>query len=117
MSVAISTRILGLSAPNAITGRRIRVAVVGCGRISKNHFQSVLAHDNDIQLVGVCDTNPQRLDAAASALGVPGYAMLSDVLAEAEADIVILGTPSGLHARQAIQAAQAGCHVVTEKPM
>ena len=117
VSTAISTRILGLSAPNAIIGRKIRFAIVGCGRISKNHFLSVRAHENDIQLVGVCDTNLDRLDAAASDHGVPGYSTFSDLLAEAEADVVILGTPSGLHARQAIEAAQAGCHVVTEKPM
>jgi len=117
MSVSLSTRTLGLSAPNGIRGRRIRFAVVGCGRISKNHFQSLRTHENDIELVGVCDTNPERLDAAAAAHGVPGYGTLTELLAEAEADIVVLGTPSGLHACQAIQAAQAGCHVVTEKPM
>src|SRR5208282_5238101 len=75
------------------------------------------AHENDIELVAVCDTNPERLDAAAEAHGVAGYGTLTDLLADAEPDIVVLGTPSGLHARQAIEAAQAGCHVVTEKPM
>jgi len=117
VSVSVSTRTLGLSAPNAIRGRKIRFAVVGCGRISKNHFLSMRAHENDIELVGVCDTDPERLDAAASAYGVTGYRTLTDLLAEAAPDIVILGTPSGLHARQAIEAAEAGCHVVTEKPM
>jgi UDP-N-acetyl-2-amino-2-deoxyglucuronate dehydrogenase len=117
LKVSISTRTLGLSAPIAITDRKIRVAVVGCGRISKNHFMSVCAHESDLDLVGVCDTNPGRLDAAASAYGAPGYGTLTELLAEAEPDVVILGTPSGLHARQAIEAAQAGCHVVTEKPM
>jgi UDP-N-acetyl-2-amino-2-deoxyglucuronate dehydrogenase len=117
VTVSISTRTLGLSAPNAITGRRIRLAIVGCGRISRNHFLSVRTHENDIQLVGVCDTNPERLEAAASVHRVPGYGMLADLLSEAKPDIVVLGTPSGLHARQAIEAAQAGCHVVTEKPM
>jgi len=117
MSVSLSTRTLGLSAPNAIRGRRIRFAVVGCGRISNNHFQSFRALENDIELVGVCDTNPGRLDAAVATYGVPGYGAIADLLAEAEADVVVLATPSGLHARQAIEAAQAGCHVVTEKPM
>ena len=117
MSVSISTRILGLTAPTAITDRKIRLGVVGCGRISKNHFLAIGAHQDDVQLVGVCDTNQGRLEAAASAHGVPGYGTLDELLAEAEPDIVVLGTPSGLHARQAIQAAESGCHVVTEKPM
>ena len=70
-----------------------------------------------MELVGVCDTNPDRLEAAVSAHGVPGFATLAELLREAEADVVVLGTPSGLHARHAIEAAEAGCHVVTEKPM
>jgi UDP-N-acetyl-2-amino-2-deoxyglucuronate dehydrogenase len=115
--IAISTRTLGLCAPTAITNRKIRVAMVGCGRISKNHFLALSAHEDDIQLAGVCDTNPDRLDAAASEHGAPGYGKLSDLLSEVAPDIVILATPSGLHARQAIEAAEAGCHVVTEKPM
>jgi UDP-N-acetyl-2-amino-2-deoxyglucuronate dehydrogenase len=117
VSVSVSTRTLGLTAPNAIIGRKIRLGVVGCGRISKNHFQAIGAHPDDIQLVGVCDTKPDRLGAAVSTHGVPGFDKLADLLAETEPDIVVLGTPSGLHARQAIEASQAGCHVVTEKPM
>jgi UDP-N-acetyl-2-amino-2-deoxyglucuronate dehydrogenase len=117
MSVSLSTRRLGLTAPLAITGRKIRLAIVGCGRISKNHFSSLTTHAHDLELVGVCDTNADRLEAAVLMHGVPGYKTLAELLAEAEADVVVLATPSGLHARQAIEAAQAGCHVMTEKPM
>jgi len=117
VAVSLSTRTLGLSAPNAIRGRKIRCAIIGCGRISKNHFLSLRAHEDEFELVGVCDTNPERLDTATAEHRVPGYGTLTELLAEASPDIVILGTPSGLHARQAIEAAQAGCNVVTEKPM
>jgi len=117
MSVALSTRTLGLSAPSAITGRRIRLAIIGCGRIAKNHFASFSSHANDIELVSVCDTDPERLESASAMYDVPGYRNLTELLAEAHADVVVLATPSGLHARQAIEAAQAGCHVITEKPM
>jgi UDP-N-acetyl-2-amino-2-deoxyglucuronate dehydrogenase len=117
MSVSISTRILGLSSPLAIDARKIRVAIVGCGRISKNHFSSVFHHANDMELVAVCDANPERLKAAATLYCVPEYKTATALLAESDADLVVLATPSGLHARQAIQAAESGCHVVTEKPM
>jgi len=117
MSVSLSTRTLGLTAPLAITGRKIRLALVGCGRISKNHFSSIGAHVHDLELAGVCDTDAERLEAAVSKYGVPGYKTVAELLAESESDVVVLSTPSGLHARQAIEAAQAGCHVITEKPM
>ena len=36
-------------------GRKIRIAIVGCGRISKNHFGSIEAHADDLELAAVCD--------------------------------------------------------------
>lgn len=117
MSTILSTRTLGLSAPLSITGRRMRFAIVGCGRISQNHFSSVKAHNNDIELVAVCDAVPERLQQASRHHDVAGFETLTELLAAAEADVVVLATPSGLHARQAIEAAAAGCHVITEKPM
>jgi len=116
MSV-VSTRILGLTAPTAIVDRKIRFALIGCGRISNNHFESLEKHTAAAELSAVCDTSPARAEAAAAKYNVPAYTSLSDLLADGVADIVVLATPSGLHSRQAIQAAQAGCHVVTEKPM
>ncbi len=100
-----------------IVGRRPRFALVGCGRISKNHFAAMERHRDAIELVGVCDTNADRLQQAASANGVPGFANLTDMLASVPADIVVLATPSGLHPEQTIQIAQSGRHVMTEKPM
>ena len=46
-----------------ITGRPIRVALVGCGRISRNHFTAINALSPDLQLVAVCDSVPARFDA------------------------------------------------------
>ncbi len=100
-----------------IQDRRIRVAVVGCGRISKNHFGSIDKHAADVELVAVCDTDAQVLDQHARAHGVPGYRSLEQLLATETLDLAILCTPSGLHAEQAILAAKAGVHVMTEKPM
>lgn len=117
MSLAFSTRVLGLTSPLAITGRKIRLAIVGCGRISKNHFSAVSTHAKDIELVGVCDADEERLAAATSLNGVPGYSTLTGLLNDSDADLIVLATPSGLHARQAIEAAEAGRHVVTEKPL
>ena len=80
--------------------------MVGCGRISKNHFSSVLAHAGNIELVAVCDSAPDRLEEVTSIYGIQGYKTLTELLADVDADVVVLATPSGLHARQAIEAAQ-----------
>ena len=37
-----------------INGRKIRMAIVGCGRISKNHFGSIEKHQDNIELVSIC---------------------------------------------------------------
>ena len=99
------------------SGRKIRVAVVGCGRISEKHFEAIKAHSGDLQLVAVCDTDPGRLTGPTALFGVPGYADLRVMLKEEDIDLVILCTPSGLHPGQAIRCAHEGCHIVTEKPM
>lgn len=97
--------------------RRVRIAVVGCGRISANHFGAIEAHKDRIQLVAVCDTDPTALRAAEEKYGVTGFSSLHELLRGAEVDVVVLCTPSGLHPSQAIEVARAGRHVMTEKPM
>ncbi len=100
-----------------VTDRRIRFALVGCGRISENHFGAIEKHTTRAELVGVSDTDPAALARAQERTGARGFRSLDALLAGTDADIVILATPSGLHAEQAIQVAAAGRHVMTEKPM
>ncbi|MSR15878.1 MAG: Gfo/Idh/MocA family oxidoreductase, partial [Gammaproteobacteria bacterium] len=104
-------------APSAIRDRRIRVAVVGCGRIFDRHIEAIKAHHERAELVAICDISSEALARSSAALGVPGYESLEQLLANSNADVVVLCTPSGLHPAQAIQVARAGRHVVTEKPM
>ena len=101
----------------AITDRKIRFALVGCGRIAQNHFAAMEKHADRCELVDVCDINPAALQAAVAKTGARGHAKLADLLAATTADCVILTTPSGLHPAQAIQIAEVGKHVMTEKPM
>ena len=100
-----------------IAGRKIRFALVGCGRISANHIDAIARHEDRAELVAVCDTDAGRLAAAAARTGAAPFESLEALLAGSDADVVILATPSGLHPAQAIAAARAGRHVVTEKPM
>jgi UDP-N-acetyl-2-amino-2-deoxyglucuronate dehydrogenase len=101
-----------------ITGRLIRFGLVGCGRISANHVGAIKAHSERAELVAVCDVNRERLAATAAETGAAAYDSLEALLAhDPPVDAVILCTPSGLHAAEAIVCAAAGRHVVTEKPM
>jgi len=101
----------------AVNGRKIRVGVVGCGRISKNHFGSIEAHSENMEVGAVCDIDPVRLAEHEQKYGVKGYARMEDMLSNESIDLVALCTPSGLHPDQAVLAASYGVNVVTEKPM
>ncbi len=100
-----------------ITNRKIRIAVVGCGRISKNHFASIEQHAQDFELAAVCDIDPVALQTHTSQYKVPGYVDMAEMLQKEQLDLVALCTPSGLHPQQAILAAQHKVNVLTEKPM
>jgi len=100
-----------------ITGRHIRFAVVGCGRIAANHFAALRAHADNAELVAVCDIDSQVLEKAVAGTGARGFSSFAELLESARLDVAVLCTPSGLHSQQAIKAAQRGVHVVTEKPM
>lgn len=100
-----------------ITHRKIRFALAGCGRISKNHFDSIREHGDRAELVDVCDINPTALERAVQSTGVRGHASLTAMLDKTTADCVILTTPSGIHPQQAVTAAKSGRHVLSEKPM
>lgn len=100
-----------------ITGRKIRTAIVGCGRIAKNHFGSIATHADSIELVAVCDIDQQVLAATTKEHGVNGYQHLEDMLQQEQLDLAVLCTPSGLHSMQAQLAAKYKVNVMTEKPM
>ena len=103
--------------PAPVTDRKIRFALVGCGRIAVNHFSSIKQHSDRAELVGVCDVSRSALDAAVALTNAKPYTTVASLLKDTNADAVILSTPSGLHAQQAVEIAASGRHVVTEKPM
>lgn len=103
--------------PRVPEGRRdFRVALVGCGRISKNHFDA-LRGVHGLHLSAVCDIVPERARAAGEQEGVPYFTSYEQLLQQADCDVVSICTPSGLHSAQGALAARAGKQVITEKPM
>lgn len=103
---------------SVIEERPLRFALVGFGRVAPRHLDAMAALDNDVaRWVAVCDPDPGARQRAAQELDVPVLADYDTLLREVRPDLVVLATPSGLHPAQAVRAAEAGVHVLTEKPM
>jgi UDP-N-acetyl-2-amino-2-deoxyglucuronate dehydrogenase len=100
-----------------VKDRKVRFALVGCGRIAANHIEAVKRHHERAEIVDVCDVAPAALAAAVEKTGARGHTSLTQLLAVTNADCVVLATPSGLHPAQAMEVAESGRHVMTEKPM
>ncbi len=97
--------------------KNIKCAILGCGRISLKHFEAIDKHQNSLELVAVCDTNLQLAQQIATERNCQAFDSLAVLLQQSDAELIILCTPSGLHASQAVLCAEAGKHVMTEKPM
>ena len=99
----------------------IRLGLIGCGGIVRlNHISVYLALPESVSVVALADPVPDNLEYAGNTLEVPlaqRYADYRDMLAKAEIDAVSIATPHALHAEHAIQAAEAGVAVISEKPM
>ena len=100
-----------------ITGRKIRIAILGCGRISDNHFHAIKKHSSDIDLVAICDTDKEKVKQASEKTGAKGHTDLEEMLSKEKLDMVTVATPNGLHPRHVMQVANHHIHVLTEKPM
>lgn len=116
-NVEANLEIIMYKSPYKIIDRKIKFAILGCGRISPKHFDAILQHSDNAELVAVCDTDSVVLDEISKKYNVKGYATLDELLKNSDADVVSICTPSGLHPEQAIAISKAGRHVVTEKPM
>jgi len=97
-----------------------KVALAGCGRISKNHIESLLKlrEEGVAEIIACCDIISGRAREAAEKIGgcKPYTDYMQMLKEETDVDLVTLCTPSGLHPYQAIEAAEAGKNILSEKP-
>ena len=98
---------------------RLKVGVVGCGAIATiRHIPAFLRLKDRATIRAVCDKNEQLATETASRNSIPGvYTDLEPLLAAEKPDIIDICTPPQVHAPLAIQALEAGCNVILEKPM
>ena len=92
------------------------IGLIGSGNISQTHARAAVAIPN-VKIAAVFGTNPQTVASLAQQFHAKPYTDFAAFLANQPMHLVIIGTPSGLHAQQGIAAAQRGLHVLTEKPI
>ncbi|WP_429475626.1 Gfo/Idh/MocA family oxidoreductase [Paraburkholderia atlantica] len=97
---------------------RLRIGVVGLGRLGKRHAENLAYRVRGATLAAACSPLEAELAWARDALPEPRlYADYADLLADPQLDAVWLVTPSSLHAQQIVDALRAGKHVFCEKPL
>src|SRR5215471_2852079 len=95
----------------------LRVALVGMGRIGRTHLR-VLTETDAAEVVGVYDLNSALAHERAQEAGVRRvYASWEEVLEDTDVDCVGVLLPHDLHEQYAVEAVEAGKHVVCEKPL
>ncbi len=95
----------------------ITFALVGCGRIAKRHAELLSGEIKGAMLAAVCDVNVERARAFGEKFGVAWYSNITEMMNQANPDVVSVLTPSGLHCQNVLQLAPYGKHIVVEKPM
>jgi len=101
-----------------VPGKRLGVGIVGCGEISVAHNRAYAALPDHVELVALSDVVEATARRRAGEFGVEKvYADYHDLIADKRVDVVAVCTPHYLHAPVAIAAAEAGKHVLVEKPM
>lgn len=96
--------------------RRIKTAIIGCGKVGHIHAQA-LGTLPASEFVAVCDAQPARAQAFADQYGVQAFVSVPEMLSRADVEAVTICTPHPLHEEPCVQAANAGVHVLIEKPM
>ena len=94
----------------------LRFGIIGCGRVAPRHAQSILQSPG-AELVAVADIVESRARNFQREYGAEVYTDYHEMLKRDDLDVVNICTPSGLHVPMGIEVAQAGKHVIVEKPI
>lgn len=104
---------------NTNKGKKLRVAIIGCGGISQAHL-TAYEQIPEVEIVAGVDNESHRLDVMEEKHGLPRAALFTDwktMLKKIKPDAVDVCTPNALHCAPVVDACNAGCHAMVEKPM
>lgn len=105
-----------MTAQRAAGKSQLRVALVGCGAVARDVHLPTLEDLKGVDVVGLCDVEPERAGALAQRYGVKSFRDPASMLKSLQPDAVHVLTRPESHAELAIQALDAGAHVLVEKP-
>ncbi|MFO0864926.1 MAG: Gfo/Idh/MocA family oxidoreductase [Gemmataceae bacterium] len=94
----------------------VRIGLIGCGKVGQIHATAIRSL-LEAELTAVCDVSPERAAAFAGRYQAKPFSDVDAMLREGGIEAVVIGTPHPLHAAPAIRAAEAGAHVLVEKPL
>ena len=95
--------------------KKLKFAIVGCGRIAHRHAEHI---SNQGELIAVCDVDKNKVNYFSEKYKATPFLSLSNLLSDSlDVDVITICTPNGVHAEQAIAILNAGYHVLCEKPM
>jgi predicted dehydrogenase len=98
--------------------RRFRIAIIGCGNISRMHLAGYAKHPERVELAAACDILPGRAEAVCEKHGAgAAFASVKEALAGADWDVAVVCTPTPVREEVIRPLAEAGKHVFVEKPM
>ena len=90
--------------------------IVGAGLIADFHARAIGDIPN-VKFTACCDTVEEKAHALAEKYGAKAYTSYEEMVQSDDVDIVTIATPSGLHMEPTVAAAEAGKHVICEKPL
>ncbi len=98
--------------------KTVSVCLVGCGRAGMVHAYNLRTARSGAELVAAVEADSKRGQSVAEELGISRvFTTLEQALEAVDFDVVIIATPTFAHAAQTVEAAEAGKHVFSEKPL
>jgi len=98
--------------------KKLKLGVIGAGRIGKVHIATLVQNVPQAEVVAVADTNPESANEIAKAFGISAvFTNHTDVINHPEVEAVVICSPTDTHAKYIIDAANAGKHIFCEKPV
>lgn len=105
---------------------KLKIGIIGCGSIIPKHLRAVVENSDKMELLALCDTVPEKLEMAVNEykrlggdrkVSIKKYTDHTKLLKDPEIQVVTIATSSGIRPKIAIDALDAGKHVILEKPM